>query len=348
MDLVNPTPFGAVFLNTVVSENHLLGAVVVKAVFRVGGSELRPDPGFPWPVGADPVKTEFGELDGEPLFLRQGTDLIVLGRAYAPGGATARATIVEIRADRLHYRILVAGDRTWVRRGRDVVPSPTVPFESMPLTWDRAYGGKAKVEAGEMPYAANPEGRGFYMSAEEAEGKPLPNLEDPENPVNSWKDQPEPHAPGPYKREWSLRALRSAEFDTSGPVPRIKRIKPAYFNNANPRLVIDPPPAPGETVSVTGVRPGGQSLTFRLPEQAFHVYVQLHDRPYVFPTHLESIVVLAEDERVVLGHRCVFRYRMVPLERRAAVIREGPAPPSPPESYFIRWEEHDAAGERRA
>jgi hypothetical protein len=345
MDLDNRTPFPSVFLNTIISEERLLGAVVVKAVFRVKGDGLVPDNGSPWPVGGMPIKTEYGELEGETPFLRDGVDLIVLGKAY-PSSDPAGFVGVTLRVGNFSYGINVFGDRTWIRKGEGepLVPSDPAPFSCMPLVWERAFGGKALVDAGEMPFAANPTGRGFYIEETEAEGRPLPNLEDPEHPLRTWQDQPEPCGPGPYPKEWSLRAHRAAEFNMEGPVPRLVKLKPAYFNNANPYLVLKPVPAAGEIVTITNVRPEGGACRFAMPDLIFHVYVQLQDRPYVFPAHLDSIIILTEEERVVFGYRCVFRYRMVPLERRIAVLRTGPAPPAPPPEYRVQWDDTEQEG----
>lgn len=339
MDLLNRTPFAAAFLNTVISEDRLLGAVVVKPVYQVLDGQLAPDHDRAWPVGGEAVPTDFGEVEGDTPFLREGVDLIVLAKAY-PAERSSGPTIVSIRAPALQYDIRVTGDRKWVKStDGSLVPSQPLPFASMPLTWDRAYGGKAKVDAGDMPFDANPAGRGFYLDAAEAAEQPLPNLEDPADPVRAWNDQREPRGCAPYPKDWSLRARRSAEFDLSGPVPRVVRLKPAYFNNANPKLILPASPRGGEMISISNVRPGGAGLRFAMPDAAFHVYVQLQDRPYVFPAHLESIVVLAEEQRVVLGYKCVFRYRMIPLERRMAVLYSGVAPATPPAECFIRWDE---------
>ncbi|MDX9787846.1 MAG: DUF2169 domain-containing protein [Desulfobacterales bacterium] len=340
MDLDNGTPFPAVFMNTIISEERMLGAVVVKAVFRIKDNALVSDEGPPWPVGGMPFKTEYGDLEGETPFLRDGADLIVLGNAY-PSQDTAGFVNVTIQAGKFAYGINVFGDRTWVRHRPDepLIPSTPEPFSCIPLVWERAYGGKAQVDAGEMPFAANPAGRGFFIEESAAEGGLLPNLEDPDHPIQTWQDQPDPRAPGPYPKEWSLRAHRAAEFNTEGPVPRLIKLKPAYFNNANPHLVLKPAPTPGEIIMVNNVQPKGGGCQFAIPELSFHVYVQLQDRPYVFPAHLDSIILLTEEKRVIFGYRCVFRYRMVPLERRIAVLRTGPAPLAPPPEYFIQWAE---------
>ena len=344
MDLFNKTSFPAEIFYTVAGEDWFLASVVLRATFRIEGGKLETDDDPAWPVDGQPYKTEFGEFDADTPFVRDGVDLFVLGNAY-PKEPQGRSASVEVRVgSQLDYAISVFGDRRWLRGGEELKASEPEPFEAMPLSWERAFGGKSPVSGmpGELPWHANPNGRGFYMDAESAEGQPLPNLEDPDNLIRSWRDQPEPRATAPCPREFSIRALNSAEFDTESKPPKLKRLKPAYFNNANPRLVLRQRPVGGERVSVSGVRPGGASLEFAMPAQAFHTFVQLADRGYVFPSHLDAIAILAEEERVVFGHRCCFRYRMVPLERRAAVLYDGPAPADPPEAYTVDWEQLDA------
>jgi hypothetical protein len=343
---VNQTSAPALFVNTIAGEEHLLGAVSIKVPLLCRDGALVPDPdAAAWPLTGEPIETEFGALDGETPFLREGVDLIVLANAY-PDARSRTELTVSIRAGDFRHEIAVFGDRRWVRSGPELAASEAAPFEKMPLTWDRAYGGVLAVESGEMPCAANPHGRGFYLEEAQAEGAPLPNLEDPSRPVRSFRDQPEPRCPAPCGRDLALRILRSAEFDTSGPVPRLVKFAPAYFNNAHPSLVLPHAPRAGAAFEITHVRPGGESLRFAFEERAFHVYVQLQDRPYVFPAHLESIVVFAEQQRVVLGFKSAFRYRMVPLERRVAVLHEGSAPARPPEHYRVEWSAFDAGAAR--
>jgi hypothetical protein len=337
MNLVNRTPFTANFFNTIAGEDFMLGSVVLRTMHRIDG-KLVPDPDRKWPVSPEPYKTEFGEFDGESPFVREGCDIFILGHAYppSPAGTTAK---VELRVGTSFQFSLVAfGDRRWVRQGRELVPSEPEPFQRMALTWERAFGGTCLVEGIKTPWVANPNGLGFYWEMSQAEGKPLPNLEDPQRTIQRWDDRPDPVATAPYSRDWGLRALNSADFDLSTPKPKIKRIKPSYYNNAPPRLILPRAPEVGDVVSVTGVWPRGERVEFRMPELAYHVYVQLESRRYVFPARLETLALLTEERRVMLGYRCCFRYRLVPLERRAAILCSGRNPPEPPAHYFISWD----------
>lgn len=340
MDLVNRTKYAAKLLATSIDEDRMMASLVVKACFDIKRDGLVPCEKQDWQIG-QPVKTEFGEFDEESPFRKQGVDVMLLGKAYPAGGGPAPKARFELQVGELSYAIDVYGERRWVRSGGKLVASNPEPFESIPLTWAHAYGGKSQVETGELPYHANPVGRGFHFSEESAEDGPLPNLEDPENLVRSWQDQPQPVGVAPLSRESSLRVMNATEFDSDVTPPQIKQIKPSYFNNANPALILAEPPVPGTLIEASGVRPGGTGLAFKLPAGTFHVYVQLADRSYVFPTHLESITLLTELQQVLLGYRCCFRYRLQPLERRVAVLRGGKAPSAPPGQYLIDWEHFD-------
>ena len=344
MDLINTTPFAAEFFNTVVGEDRMLGSVVVRTVHRITDGNLVPDPARKWPVTGEPYKTEFGEFDGEGPFVREGCDLFVLGHAYPRDSGGVTATVDLHVGSGFRFSVMVFGDRVWVRQGPGLVPSEPEPFERMPLIWEHAFGGTTKADGLDLPWGSNPRGRGFYWDEAQAEGQFLPNLEDPEHRVRAWDDRPDPVGTAPYARDWQLRLLNSAEVDFSGPVPKVRRLKPAYNNNALPRLILPQPPGEGDLVVVTGVRPGGAHLAFRMPALAYHVYVQLQDRGYVLPAQLEALAILAEEERVMLGYRCCFRYRLVPLERRAAVLRAGPVSARPLADYLIDWREFDAKG----
>jgi hypothetical protein len=340
MDLINRTNYATTLTTTSIAEDQMMASVIVKARFRIKNETLRPVKKQVWAFGK-PVKSNFGEFDEDTPFRKQGVDVMLMGKAYPAGKDPAPRSRFELQVGEFNYAIDVIGDRQWRRSGKKLVASEPKPFESMPLTWEYAYGGKCKVETGDMPYHANSLGRGYYLSEETAEGGLLPNLEDPDNPVRNWQEQPKPVGVAPLSRESSLRIMNSIEFDADSVPPKITQIKPSYFNNANPDLILSEWPAPGTLIKASGVRPGGGDLSFRLPAGTFHIYVQQADRSYVFPCHLESIIMFTEQKQVMLGFRCCFKYRLKPLERRAAVLHGGNAPESIPDDYLIDWEKFD-------
>lgn len=341
MELRNRTHHPAGYFNTVIGKDELLASVVVRATYCLEDKLLALDLENPVPVDGSPITLPEGELDGEQPFLRNGVDLFVFGHAYAPDEKPTQQLKMTIQAGQKFTRqILITGDRVWKKEGEEILPSDMQPFVKMPLSYMRAYGGKSLGEAGEMAYSANPDGRGFYLVADQAIGNPLPNLEDPEKPVTRWEDQPSPLSTGPYSREWALRMLNSVELTDDPEKPGIKRLKPEYFNNAHPAMIIYDPLTTGDVITISHLRPEG-SLRFELPDINMHVHVQLEDRHFLFPLHLESIGILGDENQIFFSCRVAFKYEIIPLERRVATLHPGKLPESFPEEYAINWEKQD-------
>jgi hypothetical protein len=325
MDLENTTSSNALFLNTAMGEDELLGCVIARTLFEIEGEALVAIPDAQWPISGEPMETRCGTFPGDTPFLTGGVDVFVVGSAWAPHGEPVDGLRVEIRVgERFERAIQVWGDRTWIPVGGGLKASDPEPFVSMPLTWERAFGGKATHEDGELPYPSNPEGIGYFLSPDEARGGPLPNLEDPDAPINSFEDHPDPVGAAPYPKEWALTGLNATELDLEDEAnQRMTRLKPLIFNAAHPRMIVPPADAPsaGDLVEVTHVTPDGP-LRFAVPDLSFHVQVQLEDRHYRFPLHCDQIGIIAEERRVFLSHRVVYRYRMVRRERRITTLHE--------------------------
>jgi len=343
MELQNRTPLAADLLSTVFGEDRMLAAVIARGTWRIEGKHLVPTPDAPWPIDASPMTTSAGEFPGDMPFLTGGIDFIVAGHAVAPGPGEVRRLRVEARiGDRFEHAIDVIGDRIWERSPGGLRPSPPEPFTRMSLGFENAFGGEATLPQGKLPYPSNPAGKGYYPLEELALNQPLPNLENPEHRITRFDDTPEPAGLGPYPFEGALRVMNAVDTDLSDPRnPQAERIKPLLFNHAHPKMILAPDnaPEPGEEVSITGVQKGSEPLRFQLPDLSLHAHVQLEDRHFLFPLHLDQIGVLTDARRVFLSYRVVFRYRIRPLERRRTTLYEGPLPESTPEAYVNAWEE---------
>ncbi len=340
MDLENTTDANAGLIRTVFGEEHMLAAVIARPTFRIDGTKLVPTPDQPWPVDEGPMETPSGTFPGDVPFLTGGIDVFVVGSVHQPSGEPASDLQVDISVGpRFKRTIDVFGDRVWEKKRGRLVPSQPKPFVSMPLVYEAAFGGALDLDEGEYKWPANPVGKGLYFTAEQAEGNPLPNLEDPEHPIESFEDRPDPVGTAPYPSEGALKLLNAIELDLESEDPHIKQLKPLLFNHAHPRMITPPgeEPRPGEWIEVTYARPGDH-LRFAMPELAYHVHVQLEERSYLFPLHLDQIGILADELRVFFSLRTVFTYRLVPLERRLATLHAGPAPGGVPADYVRAWE----------
>lgn len=147
--------------------------------------------------------------------LRETTDVILSGSAHSARGPVQRLS-TGVSVGPMHKRVDAIGNRQ-LRVGTDGALSQTSPepFTSMPLTWERAYGGRDEgAEAvlsfegieryGMLAYPRNPHGCGYHIDVDRRrlDGIALPNLSDPDDPVTpasllaaeygDWIDRPLP------------------------------------------------------------------------------------------------------------------------------------------------------------
>ncbi|MES2533499.1 MAG: DUF2169 domain-containing protein [Pseudomonadota bacterium] len=129
-------------------------------------------------------------------------EFLVHGHAFAPPGPDGQpATRCAVRASLggVVKTLAVSGERAWVD-GRATAPQP---FDSMPLTWENAYGG--------ADFAANPLGKGRRSA--DAPLVRLPNVEDLRHPVISPDSVPPPAGFGRVDPTWPQRARLRGTYD---------------------------------------------------------------------------------------------------------------------------------------
>ncbi len=322
MEFTNTLSANARLLSTTFGPDHMQAAVIARPVFRIENEQLVDAPDLQWPIDNMPSETAYGPFPGDLPFLTGGIDLFIFGSAWQADNKPGTRLTMDIRVGESFYRRLaVIGDRYWVGQGNGLVPSDPEPFVDMPLTYANAYGGSLETEQGTANWPANPNGKGFYLDAGQAVGRPLPNLEDPDHLIATIEDHPEPIATAPYPAEGSLRALNAIDLDDRPGKFGIRRIKPTLFNRAHPAMILPPGSVkPGDVVEITHATPEG-ALRFALPALSLEAHVELEDRAYDFPLHIDQVGVLTMERRVFLSYRTVFKYRLVRRERRRTTLR---------------------------
>jgi hypothetical protein len=137
--------------------------------------------------------------------------------------------------------VRVIGDRK-AFFGKEHVPpfSDPVPFTTMDLRYERAYGGidVYSDKKTSYPYPRNPLGRGFIVeyTKEGIENLELPNLEDPNDLLtpdrlcvseySRWQDQPMPAGLGWFPKYWRPRAELAGIMPADRPVEQ--ELRKAY------------------------------------------------------------------------------------------------------------------------
>jgi hypothetical protein len=318
----NETPFAFDMMGLADEEGQPLLLLVVRATYAIGDSDLKLAEEQP------PVKWS-GEPWGKPgessdkyepgtAFIKLATDVVLIGHAYPPRkGATEG--LVTLQVGPLKKAVRVVGERTWFRSMGHVTATRPLPFDALPLTWERAFGGWDRTDAAKPAFEPrNPVGMGFRASPRHfEEGLKLPNLEDPEEPLREFGQKVTPVGFGFTSPHWQPRAKFAGTYDEAWSRTR-KPLLPKdfdrrFFNAAAPGLV-----APGylkgdEPVVITGASAKGR-LSFALPGQAAPVVtVGLVGGQDVKPDmRLDTVILDTDAGQVVL------------LWRGHVVLGEGP------------------------
>lgn len=261
--------------------------------------------------------------------------MVVVGRAIAPNGrATTQMDVsVTVRSRTKHIRVI--GDRHCrYRSNRPPTFTDPLPFETMEIRYDRAYGGQDEVSAPQTPihYARNDRGCGFALAnvREKIEGMELPNLEDPIEPLTPetllledpyrWNSLPLPQGFGWVQRGWYPRS----SFIGSMPpyllptevmreealrlVPRhqvalsrqlkLPSYHPMFNNGASVGLMFESLRG-DEPITIIGMTPSGR-LAFSLPADRPQLMIDLgHGENQLEPV-LHTVCIKPDDQLVDL------------------------------------------------
>jgi hypothetical protein len=224
MNLINATRMAAEFAMGLEPSGRELLVVVVKGTFRIpaqSGLRLTLHEEQVPLVMADEFFAEPGlsapryESDFAPSKVR--CDVLLHGSAYAPGGRPTDRVTVACAIGGWSKSFSVVGDRAWFE-SYGARSTAAEPFLTMPITYDRAFGGADLRHADPTEHAAfmaNPTGRGFHkhLTREWLEGSRLPNTEEIGIAVTRPDGSYRPMSFGPLGRHWDPRRAYAGTYD---------------------------------------------------------------------------------------------------------------------------------------
>jgi hypothetical protein len=276
--------------------------IIAKETYDLSATGVLTEAAERLPISAEPVATPFGTFHGEIFPRKDRADFAVLGTVRL---ASARnQTMVTARLGQFTSQIRVVGDRVWMSRGKgELVPSAPHGFAEMPIAYTRTFGGRSPGPMGEVAWPHNPDGCGFYQTADEALGKNLPNIEWANLPtIRSWQERPDPAGWGPYPMFWGLRAVSAVLLDRDKNATGISR---KAFNHAHPAMVVDAI-AVGDHVDIEGMRQ--QRIAFDVPRLPLALHWTCGNDGGVVALAIDGLYVWVDQQKVVVTHRARFRY----------------------------------------
>jgi hypothetical protein len=254
---------------------------------------------------------------------------VLIGKAYPSVG---RQPTVDVSLEVVHLRktVRVFGDRVWTRAFGWVMSHP-LPFEEMPLTYERAFGGWDRTHADPAQHGAderNPVGTGFAAAnrPERLEGLRLPNLEDPNHVIKDWRTRPPIAGFGFIGWGWLPRRGLAGTYDAAWSKQRAPLLPndfdDRYFNGAPTDLVATPHLRGGETVRIRGASRKGV-LNFALPAPNIEVVLSVRREIVTANPVLDTVIIEPDEERVVVSFRATVACprRLIHVEAASVKLR---------------------------
>ena len=268
------------------------------------------------------------------------TDVVLVGNGHTPGGQPMKQLDVGFAVGPVAKVLRVFGDRVW-RRGAIGEPQP---FVTMPLVYERAYGG-ADAQADRPAWdVRNPVGQGYAVSPKHMEGRALPNVEDSARLIRDWDDRPEPVGFGAVACHWQARQRYAGTYDDRWQQERLPML-PDDFDDRHYQCAPADQRAPqwlrgGEAVALRNLSPGGGDMRFALPRMylGFETFFYIGPSVRHEPPKLHSVILEPDASRVSLVWHTALpcHPRVLKLDRTRITLkqdlREGVlSPPQPAE-----------------
>lgn len=338
MKLVKPQMLGFV-QQTLEARGKCLCTFGVPLLFEIGGeAKLLPEVELWRLLGAELAP----DLQFDTGVAKSRSEYVVVGEAFAPEAKPVGSCHVRVKLGALEKMLFVTGDRQWVHGA----PSAPVPFQTMPIVWQRAYGGPGLAD--------NPVGKG-HRPIDAGGGRivhELPNIEDPRRPMRTLSDQALPATFLPLDMLWPERAKKRGTYDKTWMETRFPGLPDdfdwSFFNVAAEDQQAPQPFAGDELLRLENLHPTLPVVSGRLPGVRARGWVRRHraeaeleelamrlDTVWLFPKLERGIVVfhgaieVAEDDSRDI-HQAVFALEALgspkPLEhyQQSLLRREDP------------------------
>ncbi len=317
--LDNRTPFEAASFVVPDPQGQEVLLVVVIAVFHAPGGrslELAPEQRevrIEDEYWGDPA-TSSPRYENDLALFKPFVDVLVNGSAHAPQGQPARQVPIEVSVGDVRKRLVVHGERVWAA----LEPTRAIPFVTMPVIYERAFGGQAERGRAEP---RNPVGIGLHGAKphDPAIMSHVPNVEYPRAALSHRGSRSRPAGLGVIGRGWTPRIGFAGTYDQLWLDAHWPLLPPDFdprYHQAAPEDQQSSTIRGGEPGHIVNMTPEGV-WRFRLPVLDIPVRLLYEDRQDQAPLRMDTVMLEPDDYRITLTCRLTIQ-----TQRKRGPLRE--------------------------
>ncbi len=279
--------------------------VAVRATFTLNAAgelsldDEQPPPSLEPEYTGDPNCSSL-RRDSDLLGRVPGTDILVLGKAYAPHGRPASHVPVMFRMGALEKQIVVYGNRVYYQGAMGRTMTSPQRFVEQPIDYTLAYGGALRSDPDPARHRIderNPIGRGFPDDARIWINQPAHCIEYPSGSVSSRG----PAGLGPIDRAWLPRRALAGTFDARWAAAKRPLLPDDYdlrFAHCAPPDQRTPTPlSGGERIGVLNMNPEGVFVV-EVPRVSLQLTSHFGRRHQDHGAQLTNVTIEPNDRRV--------------------------------------------------
>lgn len=344
MELINSTPVTCGLKLSVAdgSTTHRFGFLTAKATFSVDSqSQVRLESQSPYPLFNKDEPCASGVLPSDAVLRRDRVlEVLVLGSVHGHGKAQQ---VVELAVGSHRHSLLVTGNRRWSSHDRSATISNAAPFDTVPMTWGRAYGGTAECWIDEhsvidLEHPMNRYGVGFdaikvaddvgkafrapagYPRLAPGYKRALPNFEHPRHLIQRWDDEPRPYCWAPIPTDIGVHIQRAHDhMSHHKKAMSVEAMMEMVYHRAHPDWII-PVPEAQSMVSLKGMT-SGRPWQFRLPSMRVLADFELGIQTGTHDLAPQLLMLLPDESRFYLVYRHFFTMETTSDMQRSFRVR---------------------------
>ncbi len=303
----NQTPFAAERTFVRDRDGSEIWLVAVRATFLIKpdgqlGISEKQDPVAQAPQYLGKPGQSSLRCDSDLPRTKLGTDVLLNATAYVPGGKERDELEVGFQIGTLKKTLLVSGDQTWQRSLGASIPSGPMPFSSMPITYEKAFGGTVgeRTSKSLYPFAdSNPIGVGIDTSEE----APLPNIRYPGARIDTPGAKDPPAGFGAVSCAWMPRRSLAGTYDAKWQKERQPLLpddfQDEFFYSAPQDQRVTGFLRGGEKVELLNLTPNGY-LSFVLPKLVFGFRTSIDGGSANHRSDLHCVLIEPDQKRLIM------------------------------------------------